>query len=227
MAAPLKRRRTEPLLNPLLKALLNPLAKVIGPTEKTLALTMGPGRLRVMREQTWLATIVFLLCAPLGGCGAEASEVDPEPTTESETPDETPEAEVAPEPEVAAVDESAAPRAATDSYVVELRPQEGYAAGELGQFALHLEGQGEWHLNQDFPFAITVSHADGLQLPKTALEKTDARSFEDEGADFDVPFTPSAAGEHPLSARVEFAVCNPSSCVPQNAVVGLRIAVAE
>lgn len=182
-----------------------------------------------MREQTWLVLFALILSAPLGACGSEAAEAEPEPSTEpapAEATEETPEAET-PEPETAAVDESAAARAETESYVVELRPQEGYAAGELGQFALHLEGQGEWHLNQDFPFAITVSHSDGLQVPKTALEKTDARAFADEGADFDVPFTPGAAGEHPVSARVQFAVCNPSSCVPQNAVVGLRIAVAE
>ncbi|MFT5358869.1 MAG: hypothetical protein ACI9KE_006110 [Polyangiales bacterium] len=178
-----------------------------------------------MREQTWLVLCALIFSAPLGACGSEGGDVEPEEaTTQPEAAEETAEA---PELEAGAVDESAAPRAETEQYVVELRPQEGYAAGELGQFALHLEGQGEWHLNQDFPFAITVSHADGLQLPKTTLEKTDARAFADEGADFDVPFTPGAAGEHAVSARVEFAVCSPSSCVPQNAVVGLRIAVAE
>lgn len=181
-----------------------------------------------MRAQSWLVLSALLLSAPLGACGSEGAEADPAEQTTAAAPEE----ETAPQPEATpeeppAVDESAAARAETEQYVVELRPQDGYAAGELGQFALHLEGQGEWHLNQDFPFAITVSHADGLQLPKTSLEKTDARAFEDEGADFDVPFTPGAAGEHPVSARVEFAVCNPSSCVPQNAVVGLRIAVAE
>lgn len=158
------------------------------------------------------------------GCDEPAETPEPE-TTDPVT--ETPEvAEAPPEAETAgAPDESAEARVATESYVVELRPAESYTTGELGQLAIHLSGQGEWHLNQDFPFSVEVSHDAEVTVPKARLGKDDAAEFADEAARVDIPLTPTAAGEHPVSAVVSFAVCNPESCVPHTETVGVRLAV--
>ena len=42
---------------------------------------------------------------------------------------------------------------------------------------------------------------------------------------FDVPFTPAAAGERTVTARVQFAMCNPSNCVPEERTLTLALAV--
>ncbi len=88
-----------------------------------------------------------------------------------------------------------------------------------------MSGQGEWHLNQDFPFSVEVSHDADVTMPKERLGKDDAAEFADEAARVDIPLTPTAAGEHAVSAVVSFAVCNPESCVPHTETVGVRLAV--
>lgn len=154
-----------------------------------------------------LSVVLLLLLACGGENETESTETETE-TTETET-----ETETEPEP-------------AGPTHVVELRPQaDGYQAGTLGQFAVHVEGRGEWHLNQDFPFSVEVSGPDGVTFPKSELGKDDAAEFGDERARVDVPFTASAAGEHAVECTVRFAVCNPSSCVPKTETVALNLAV--
>lgn len=149
----------------------------------------------------------------LAACGGESETETPSTETETETTETTTETETEPE-------ESAL------THVVELRPQaDGYQAGTLGQFAVNVEGRGEWHLNQDFPFSIEVTGPDGVTFPKTELGKDDAAEFGDERARVDVPFTASAAGEHAVECTVRFAVCNPQSCVPKTETVALNLAV--
>lgn len=177
-----------------------------------------------MIRYAMLSVLLFQMAA----CGGEETPA-PEETPETETP-ETPETDTpdetaeAPE-EPSGPDTEAEARVATDSYVVELRPAEGYTSGELGTLAVHVSGQGEWHLNQDFPFAVEVAHTDELTLPKERLSKEDAAEFGETEARVDVPLTPTAAGEHAVSAEVSFAVCIESSCVPHTATVGARLAV--
>ena len=113
-----------------------------------------------------------------------------------------------------------------EGYTVELSAADGaLTSGELTQLALVIEGQGEWHLNQDFPFAVDVQVPSGVQLPKASFGKADAASFADEGARVDVPLTPTAAGEHTVHAEVRFAICNPQSCIPKTETVALALQV--
>ena len=176
--------------------------------------------------------LALSLGAPLSACGGEEEGISEESAAESSesnegagnTEDEAPEE---PAEETAAVDEDAPARAESESYVVEVRPADTYHTGELGQFEVVVRGNGGWHLNQDFPFSVRVAHADTLSLPKERLGKDDAAEFGDDAAQLDVPFTPSAAGEHAVSANVDFAVCDPQSCVPHTVVVGARLAVAD
>lgn len=164
-----------------------------------------------------------LAAAPLMGCEEEPVETEP---TETDSTDE-PEAE-APEPSAEAPEDEgpAGPRVAQEGYVVELRGADGaVTAGELTQLALVVEGQGEWHLNQDFPFGVEVQAPEGVQLPKASFGKGDAASFADEGARVDVPLTPTAAGEHMVEAEVRFAICNPQSCIPKTETVALALRV--
>ena len=113
-----------------------------------------------------------------------------------------------------------------EGYTVELSGADGaLTSGELTQLALVIEGQGEWHLNQDFPFGVDIQAPDGVTLPKASFGKTDAASFADEGARVDVPLTPTAGGEHMVQAEVRFAICNPQSCIPKTETVALALQV--
>ncbi len=129
--------------------------------------------------------------------------VDPEPSTEADVP--------------------SGPSARDETYVAHAIPVEaGYAAGSLSTFAVSIESQGEWHLNELFPFSLAVE-GEGLNFPKDTLAQTDAAEWSEESARFDVPFTP-VAGEHEVRATVRFAMCNPTSCVPKTAELALNLA---
>ena len=155
----------------------------------------------------WSLSMILLA---LAACGGESETETPPVETETETTET----------------EVEEPADEGPTHVVELRPQaDGYTAGTLGQFAVQVEGRGQWHLNQDFPFSIEVTGPDGVTFPKSELGKDDAAEFGDERARVDVPFTATTAGEHAVECTVRFAVCNPQSCVPKTETVALNLAV--
>ncbi len=154
-----------------------------------------------------------------GALIAEAVEVA-EAAEGPAMPDEVPSAD--PEPSTEA-DVPSGPSARDETYVAHAIPVEaGYAAGSLSTFAVSIESQGEWHLNELFPFSLAVE-GEGLNFPKDTLAQTDAAEWSEESARFDIPFTP-AAGEHEVRATVRFAMCNPTSCVPKTAELALNLA---
>ncbi|MAQ17686.1 MAG: hypothetical protein CMN30_23185 [Sandaracinus sp.] len=166
---------------------------------------------------------VLLALGGLVGCEEEPEPAE-EPTEEVAEVDEAEAPEVE-EAEEAEEEAAAGPRVEQEGYVVELRGGDGATSGELTQLAVVIEGQGEWHLNQDFPFGVSVTAPEGVQLPKDSFAKADAASFADEGARVDVPLTPTAAGEHTVQAEVRFAICNPQSCIPKTETVALALQV--
>lgn len=120
---------------------------------------------------------------------------------------------------------AASPSVEGDSFRLEATAGEGYTAGALAQFGIAIEHKGEWHVNQDYPFSVTLHGPEGLSFPKDRLGKDDAAEFGDDGIRVEVPFTPSAAGEAPVSADVSFAMCNPQTCVMERHTVALNLAV--
>ncbi len=178
-----------------------------------------------MRTNGYLLS--WALVVALMGCDKETAETNvaestPSRAASAEEAPQQPRAESRNEAPVASV----GPRAEEESYVLEARPEAGgYHAGNLGQFAIHLTSRGEWHLNQDFPFSVELEGPADVSFPKATLGKGDAAEFEDEAARVDVPFTPSAAGEHEVRARVAFAVCSATSCVPKTATLALNLRV--
>lgn len=159
--------------------------------------------------------LLLVLVLVLAGCGGE-EERNAAPSTTPAAPHEPPAAPSAPP-------SADGPRAEDESFVLEARLEEGeYAAGELGRFALVIEGKEGWHLNHDFPVSVELSGE--ASFPKASLAKTDAAEFVDERARFEVPFT-AEAGEHEVRAVVAFAMCNPTSCVPKSEIVTLALNV--
>ena len=100
-----------------------------------------------------------------------------------------------------------------------------YQNGELGQLEISLTPRGEYHVNEEFPIAVTLTAPAGLSLPKTELERSDCAEFGERKARFEIPFTPTATGEHRLEAMVSFAVCTPENCVPDERTLALVVPV--
>ena len=98
-------------------------------------------------------------------------------------------------------------------------------AGQLGQVKITLTARNGWHVNQDFPVSVEVSGPASLAFPKARLERPDAAAFDEAHFEFQVPVTPAAAGEQEMRAKVAFAICTETNCLPQEEQLALRVAV--
>lgn len=111
------------------------------------------------------------------------------------------------------------------TFELRLTPGGPYKAGELAHFVVSLTPKGEYHVNQEYPMEVAVHGPVELTFPKTSLAKEDAAAFNDRVARFDVPVTPTSAGEHRVIADVGFAVCTDETCVPDQRKLALVLDV--
>jgi hypothetical protein len=187
-----------------------------------------------MFDEPWSVVVMrfvasaCVLCL-FGACGGDGGAAAEEPLAANDRAEVPAAPHAAPEEEPLAVEPSteadapSGPSARDETYVAHAIPVEaGYAAGSLSTFAVSIESQGEWHLNELFPFSLAVE-GEGLNFPKDTLAQSDAAEWSEESARFDIPFTP-AAGAHEVRATVRFAMCNPTSCVPKTAQLALNLA---
>ena len=100
-----------------------------------------------------------------------------------------------------------------------------YTTGTAGTFGIALTPSEGWHVNQEYPMRVELTAPAGVGLAKSELERTDAAEYADERARFDVAFTPTASGEHRVLAKVDFAVCTPQNCVPDERTLALVLPV--
>ena len=100
-----------------------------------------------------------------------------------------------------------------------------YTAGTEGHFTIRLTPRGNYHVNQDYPLSIALTHPSEVALPHVTLAAADAQTMSEPLALFDVPFTASAAGTHHLTTLVDFAVCTPEACMPDTRTVAVDLTV--
>ena len=62
-------------------------------------------------------------------------------------------------------------------------------------------------------------------MAKTELKKADAVALDENRAQFDVKFTPTAAGEQSFTGTFKFAVCQDEACAPVTENVQFKVAV--
>lgn len=179
-----------------------------------------------MTAGRWLMAAVVAL--GMAGCGDDdtSGTVTPEPSETAQAPSEEQAAGAAEAPGAAAEEaEEAGP--VVDDPAFELRADADgpYSSGELGQFAITLTPRGEYHVNQEYPISVELEAPAEVGLTKSELERGDTAEFDERQARFDVPFTPTGAGEHHVSAKVSFAVCTPENCVPDERTLALVLPV--
>ncbi len=161
-----------------------------------------------------LSTLLGLVVA----CGSKPAEPAPAPAPEAKPA--APEPAKPAEPAAALTDKAEDP-----SFALALTPSGDYDAGKLASFAVSLVPRGEYKINQEYPMSIELTAPEGIALAKPRLDRPDAAEFSEKKARFDVPFTPSSAGEHTVQAKVKFAVCTPETCVPDERTLALAVAV--
>jgi hypothetical protein len=162
-----------------------------------------------MRDPFVVATV---LCLGLCAC------------SKSEAPAPTPSSAPAAAPTPVAPQSPAGPSVEDNTFKLSLVSEPEYSAGSAATLKVVLEARGNYHVNQDYPIKIDLKAPAGVTLPKSSLGKPDAAEFGEKIARFEVPFT-ATAGAHELSADVDFAVCTPETCVPDQRKLAIKLAV--
>jgi hypothetical protein len=167
---------------------------------------------RIARGSMALA-ISIALCA----CGGD-EQVSPAPTT-------TPQAPEGP-PEPACGDPAAAREVAEDpSFELRASAAGPYAPGQEGRFELTLTPRANYHVNTQYPLAIRLAGPTDVAFARAELGTADAAEYVEPRARVPVTFTPTAAGQHRVTAEVDFAVCTPESCMPECRTLALVLPV--
>jgi hypothetical protein len=175
-----------------------------------------------MRRVIPMVLVVFLT-----GCGDD----QPSPTVEPTPPGEGTGGTVATKQDPVPTPTPPQPPEAGGAVVMdeafELRASAGgpYTSGALARFGITLTPRGIYHVNEEFPMTVEITAPAGVAFPKTTLERADAAEFGEQRARFDVPFTPSAAGQHTVQAKVSFAVCTPENCIPDERTLAVVLPV--
>jgi hypothetical protein len=114
-------------------------------------------------------------------------------------------------------------RTKTATYELALATIEGAAESEQA-FEVSLAGVGDWHVNTEYPIAVTVAADEGLAIAKPKLDRDDAAELSDDVARFVfVARATGPAAEGRVNAHVKFAMCTPSSCTFHDETVGLAL----
>lgn len=189
---------------------------------------------QILARSLSFATLGLCLAA---GCGGESKPAAKSPNPEqssaaAKTGEATPTAAKAdPSPEGAAaapdkvkVVDGKAP-GGDERYALQIEPPAESAAGKEGEVVVRVVPKEPWHMNLDFPTSLKVTPPAGITLANANLKKGDARKLDDSACEFAVKFTPEQAGEHTVTGKFKFAVCQDEACSPVTEDVEFKVAV--
>jgi|GEM_PF-2050129 len=168
----------------------------------------------------------LLSLALVAACGGDQKPA----TADARTPEKSTAPPVADKPATPVADasktkiiEGADPAEAR--YDLRVEPPADAVAGREGTVKVTVVPKAPWHMNLDFPTSLALSPPDGVTLAKAELKKADARKLDENSAEFDVKFTPAAAGDKEFTGKFKFAVCQDEACSPVTEEVAFKVAV--
>ena len=171
-----------------------------------------------------LTTIALsLLLLPLAACTSGETKADTTaPAKADEKPAEPADKTAEAGGEKVKVVEGAAP-GSDDRYELKIVTPEA-TSGEESKVTVRVVPKEPWHMNLDFPTSLKVDAPEGVTLANADLKKGDAE-LDESACQFDVAFTPSAAGEQSFSGKFKFAVCQDEACSPVTEDIEFKVAV--
>jgi hypothetical protein len=99
-------------------------------------------------------------------------------------------------------------------FSIKIDNPDAYSVGQKGSFAFVLAPAGAYHINQEYPTSVTVSAPKEILLTKEKLLKSDAATFGEKSARFEIAFSSSTPGNFPVQLKALFAMCTEESCIP-------------
>jgi hypothetical protein len=170
-----------------------------------------------MTTTRWLGTFGFAAFAAvlLGGCDGRGRA--PEAAR--------PEAAEAAAAEAPVEATGPVERAEGEEYAVEARHEATATVGQATTAIFSGTGKAPWHVNPEYPAKLEAVAAEGFTLPAPVLRADAAAKFDPSELRFEVPLTPTQAGERPVQFKFKFGLCNADRCVTREALLGWTYAV--
>jgi hypothetical protein len=113
----------------------------------------------------------------------------------------------------------------TDSYTVKLASPAKMTTGSKGSATLEIVPKKGWHLNDEFPYKLTVTPPAGTKVARPEQTKKDTVAFSRESMKWAIDFEASAAGDKAFTGKVKFAVCTETSCDPKKEELAFNVKV--
>lgn len=110
-----------------------------------------------------------------------------------------------------------------DRYALEIKTPEA-ESGKEAKVTVRVVPKKPWHMNLEFPTSLKVDAPEGVTVANANLKKADAQ-LDENACQFDVAFTPSAAGEQTFTGKFKFAVCQDEACSPVTEDIEFKVAV--
>ena len=131
-------------------------------------------------------------------------------------------AKAAPADKKVKVVDGAAPEG-DDRYELKIDTPEA-ESGKESKVTVRVVPKEPWHMNLDFPTSLKVDAPEGVAVVNADLKKADAK-LDESACQFDVAFTPSAAGSQTFTGKFKFAVCQDEACSPVTEDIEFKVAV--
>lgn len=112
-----------------------------------------------------------------------------------------------------------------ESYTVKLAAPARVATGAKGSATLEIIPKKGWHLNEEFPYKLTVTPPAGTRVAKPEQGKKDTVAFGPQAMKWAIDFQASSAGDKAFTGKVKFAVCTETSCDPKKEELAFNVKV--
>ncbi|MCR9160235.1 MAG: hypothetical protein ACE37F_27460 [Nannocystaceae bacterium] len=110
-----------------------------------------------------------------------------------------------------------------DRYALKIETPDAQS-GKESKVTVRVVPKEPWHMNLDFPTSLKLDPPAGVTVANADLKKADAK-LDESACQFDVAFTPSAAGEQTFTGKFKFAVCQDEACSPVTEDIEFKVAV--
>ena len=115
--------------------------------------------------------------------------------------------------------------ASDDRFTLQVDGPNMAAPGESGVVTIKVLPEAPWHMNLDYPTSLKMDPVDGVTMAKAQLKKGDAKTLDEDSAEYQVQFTADTAGDKTFKGKFKFAVCQDEACSPVAKDVEFKLAV--
>jgi hypothetical protein len=115
--------------------------------------------------------------------------------------------------------------AAAGAYKIESTSSLKLKKGEKADAHITIVPRSDAHVSPDAPLSMALSSGSSIQLAKSKLGRGDGTPTAQQGVDFKIPVTATAAGKDEVKGQLSFFICTEKLCERQKREVTVPVTV--